>query len=82
MALLLQDHRSHHLKQEAIRGEKEWLFSFSTGANPPPPETGDNKRREGVALFLQEHKSHHLKLEAIRGEKEWLFFFRSKGATT
>jgi hypothetical protein len=33
VALLLQEHRSHHLKQEAIRGEKEWLFSFrSTGA--------------------------------------------------
>jgi hypothetical protein len=32
-ALFLQQHRSHHLKQEAIRGEKERLFSFrSTGA--------------------------------------------------
>jgi hypothetical protein len=26
LALLLQEHRSHHLKQEAIRGEKEWLI--------------------------------------------------------
>jgi hypothetical protein len=33
VALLLQKNRSHHLKQEAIRGEKEWLFSIrSTGA--------------------------------------------------
>jgi hypothetical protein len=33
MALFLQEHMSHHLKQEAIRGKKEWLFSFrSTGA--------------------------------------------------
>jgi hypothetical protein len=33
MALLLQEHRSQHLKQEAIRGEKKWLFSIrSTGA--------------------------------------------------
>jgi hypothetical protein len=33
VALILQEHRSHHLKQETIRGEKEWLFSFrSTGA--------------------------------------------------
>jgi hypothetical protein len=32
MALFLQEHSSHHLKEEAIRGEKEWLFSFrSTG---------------------------------------------------
>jgi hypothetical protein len=33
MTLLLQEHRSHHLKQEVLRGEKEWLVSFrSTGA--------------------------------------------------
>jgi hypothetical protein len=32
MALFLQEYRSHHLKQKAIRGEKEWHFSFrSTG---------------------------------------------------
>jgi hypothetical protein len=27
VALLLQEHRSHHLKQETIRREKEWLRS-------------------------------------------------------
>jgi hypothetical protein len=28
MALLFQKNRSRHLKQEAIRGERYWLFSF------------------------------------------------------
>jgi hypothetical protein len=33
MALLRQEHRSHHLKQETKRVEKDWFFSFrSTGA--------------------------------------------------
>jgi hypothetical protein len=33
MALLLQEHRSHQLKQETIKGEKKLLFAFrSTGA--------------------------------------------------
>ncbi len=87
MALLLQENRSHHLKQEAIRGEKEWLichlsdYTVSEDAGIEP---------KTVATSLAVRRSNHsdrtlpLRLDPIHGACKNLFmFFRTflKNAT-